>query len=210
MATWRAEEKTLESLQKKLREKQLQVDNLTIRAPSSGTVVARQLKTLTDVYLEPGDEILSIGNERHKELQVAISEDDLDSFKNTIGRPVRIRLPDRHVFQSHLLRINPRGSLKCPHAGFSAANGGPLVVKAKKALEAGEDGDSDQELDLLTPHFAGTIDLTDEQSFRFNAGQIGMVSVRSHREAIGAHVYRTASNWIRKKLRQSHSERSSF
>jgi putative peptide zinc metalloprotease protein len=208
MAAWQAEAKTVESLQKKCLEKQVQVDKLTVRAPASGRVISRDPETLLGVYLEPGDEIISIGNEIHKELQIAISQDDLIPFKTAVGRSLQVRLPGGRVFPAPLLRISPRASLQCFHSALSAVNGGPLAVKANKSDADERDFDSDNNHELLAPHLVGTVELTDGQSLQLKAGQVGIASLCSHREALGAHLYRSVARWIRSKLRQSAPERA--
>ena len=202
MAAWQAEAKNFASLQKKYDEKQLQVESLTVRAPASGTVLAHNLSALKGVFLQPGDEFLSLGSETRKELHVALSEDDLSPFKMAVGQPLYVRLPGDHVFQSRLLRIAPRASLECPHSALSAANGGPLAVEAKVA-DVEDPLDPQQEHSLLVPHFVGTIELTNEQSLQLKTGQVGVAAVRSHREAIGKHFYRAITRWVRQKLRSS-------
>jgi putative peptide zinc metalloprotease protein len=207
MAAWQAEAKNRESLQKKRQEKQIQVDTLTVRAPTTGTVIGRNLETLLGVYLEPGDEILSIGSQQHKELQVAVSQEDLIPFKTALGERLHVRLPGGQAFPSRLSRITPRATLECPHPALSAVNGGPLPVKAKSP-NTDEPQNSDQNHQLLEPLFTGTIELTNEQSRQLNAGQVGAVALRSHRDTIGGHLYRVLTRWIRRKFRQSAQQRA--
>lgn len=186
--------KNIESLKSKLHDKQLQVDQLTIRLPIAGTVIAKDLAMLKGVYLQPGEEILAIGNEESKELQLAISEQDLTSL--------RIRLPGGHLFKADLSSIMPRASLQCPHEALSANNGGPLGVRASTS-NAENDVNHGQELDLLSPHFIGTIDLTGPQSLELKAGQVGVVSIYSDYKSIGTQMYRIITRWVREKFQQS-------
>ncbi|MGD9127079.1 MAG: efflux RND transporter periplasmic adaptor subunit, partial [Planctomycetia bacterium] len=203
MASVQAEMKNLESLQSKLQDKQLQVDQLTIRSPIAGTVIADEnLAMLKGVYMQPGEEILAIGDEESKELQLAISEQDLTSFREVVGTSLRIRLPGGHLFKADLSSIMPRASLQCPHEALSANNGGPLGVRASTS-NAENDVNSGQELDLLSPHFIGTIELTGSQSLELKAGQVGVVSIYSDYKSIGTQVYRIVTRWVREKFRQS-------
>ncbi len=109
----------------------------------SGGVIGLNLQNLLGVYLKPGDEILSIGSEQDKELQLAISQEKLPAFQTNVGRPVRVRLPGGQVFVCPLSSIDPRGSLDCPQPALSGANGGPLAVRAKveKSHDLGDGAD---------------------------------------------------------------------
>ena len=80
LAAYQAEQKQLESLLKKREEKRDEVAQLTVRAPISGTVIVRDPDALFGTYATTGAEIVSIGDERRKELRMSIGQKDLDAF----------------------------------------------------------------------------------------------------------------------------------
>jgi putative peptide zinc metalloprotease protein len=80
LAAYQAEQKQLESLLKKREEKRDEVAQLTVRGPISGTVIVRDPDALFGTYATTGAEIVSIGDERRKELRMSIGQEDLDAF----------------------------------------------------------------------------------------------------------------------------------
>ena len=80
MAESQAEAEQLTSLERRLQEKQEQLEALTLRAPVDGTVVCRDLSSLRGTYLKQGDEVLVIGSEDRKGLNISIAQEDVDIF----------------------------------------------------------------------------------------------------------------------------------
>ena len=72
IAEFQAERKQLESLQQQLSEKQTQVDHLEIRAPCGGRVSGYGLDNLVGTHVRIGDELLTIGDEKFKRIQVLL------------------------------------------------------------------------------------------------------------------------------------------
>lgn len=201
LAARQAEAKQLEALQTKYEEKSQQLKTLEILAPISGRVIGANLSNLAGVYLEPGEEILSIGDEQQKELQVAIAQEMLTAFKASEGQPVRVRLRNGVAFQAILLSISPRATLACPHNALSGANGGPLPVRAAPAESRDEMDNPERE--LLVPHFTGTLPLDQVRGSGLRAGQVGRAALSAYREPIGSYLHRAVSRWIRKQFRQA-------
>ena len=68
------------SLNKKLNELRHRVDSLTIRAPSAGTIVAKDLDAFRGRYLATGTELVVLGSDDRKEIVIAVPQDDVDLF----------------------------------------------------------------------------------------------------------------------------------
>ena len=93
MAAFQAEQKKLESLRKQHAEKLAEVSQLMVRAELAGTVIVRNPQAMLGTYAKVGDEIVSIGDEAKKELQVVIDQQDVDLFSASVGNRVSVRLP---------------------------------------------------------------------------------------------------------------------
>lgn len=199
LAAEQAEAKKRESLLKQLAEKQQQVQHLEVRAPSAGKVVGRDLDALAGTYLEVGDEILSIGDERKKELRVSVAQADLKMFSQRIGQSLRVSLPQQPLWESRLEKVIPRATLTPPHPALAAVNGGPLPVKNTRSKT---DGVSKDSLQLFTPRFTGIVELDGAASAQLRAGQTGHVSYRPCDQSIGDYFYQAVSTWVRKRLHQ--------
>ena len=118
-----------EGLLRQLSEKQQQLAGLTLRAPFAGFVYQRSLDNLMGSYAKRGDPLLSIAQAATKEVVVSIDQRDLESIKENEGKSLRVVFPGMTVFDSELVRVNPKASAEPQHPSLCANVGGPLPVK---------------------------------------------------------------------------------
>jgi hypothetical protein len=199
MAAYQAELENLEALEKKRRDKESQVEQLTLRAPVCGRLIGRNLADHIGRYFKSGAEFVSIGNEGQKEIRVSISQDDLGVFSSGINKPVRVRLSGASSFASPLARINPSACTDLPHPSLGAMCRGPLLVRSKKQAPdaAAQTGDA---YELVEPRFLGIVSLSPQTGRTLHAGQSGVVWLRMEHEATGRHLYDAACRWVRRRL----------
>ena len=202
IAAYQAELDNVKGLEKQQDEKQAEVEQLTVRAPKGGKIIARNLDLLKDTYLEAGTEIVSMGDEACKELRISVAQEDIEVFTGHLQQPVRIRVPSTDVFQCPLVKVDPRASVQPPHHSLCAPNGGPLVVK-RKAADENDSQTATETYELLTPRFVGVVSLSTAQSRSLRAGQRGTITFRTHRESIGSHLYTLSSRWVRRTIARS-------
>ena len=86
---------------------------------------ACRLEHLQATWLDEGAEILTIGDERGKELQAAIAQHDIDSYRVQHGKPVVIRIIGETPIESRLVCLTPRTELQFPDAAMGAPTGSP-------------------------------------------------------------------------------------
>lgn len=195
LAKYQAEVARRDSLQKKLAEAQAEVDQLSIRAAASGRFVARRLDQLAGRYLEAGEEIGVIGNQRFKEVRLAINHEDVRLAADHVGRELTIRAggAEPRSLPARLARVEPQGSSELAHPALSARVGGPLPVKPKQPDEASAGQTS---YELLSPAFAGIAALGPEQSAQLHAGQRVVATFRSADETIAGRWRRSLLRWV--------------
>jgi putative peptide zinc metalloprotease protein len=202
MAAYQAELEGLKALEKKHDEKQLEVDQLTLRAPCAGTIIGRNLETWLGRYAKAGTEILSIGNESMLELRLSIAQDDVHAFAASLETLIRVRLPGTPAFACPLTRVNPRASIDLPYASLASVNGGPLAVRQKERGTSGNDGSQSptDPFELLSPRFTGILTPSSDRSRSLYAGQLGVATLRPFNESIAKHLYRSVARWTENKL----------
>ncbi|MCA9218271.1 MAG: efflux RND transporter periplasmic adaptor subunit, partial [Planctomycetales bacterium] len=120
MAAFQAEVERQAALAKRHKQKQHEVDQLTIRAPISGQIIGRNLDTLDATYLRKGAEIFSIGNKSSMEVRISVSQDDLETFTDHVSKPMAVRLAGNKRFLSELETVSPRASMEPLHAALCA------------------------------------------------------------------------------------------
>ena len=157
--------------------------------------MARNLELLLNTYVEEGAELLTIGDDQRKELQVSIRQEDVEDMARYLVKPVECRVRSHPTFEGQLARITHRAVNKPLHPALCAPNGGPLAVTTHK------DSDTDADkMELAEPYFTGIIELPAELSTDLRAGTFGNASIRPMSESIGPAVYRITSKWLHEKL----------
>jgi len=188
----------LESLKSQLAECQKQVAGLELRASRNGRIVVHNPERLISTFAKPGMELLTIGREDQKELQISIGQRDLAGSLQVVGSTVRVRIGTHHALRGTLQRINPQASRTVPHQALAASNGGPLPVVAK---ENSSNKDDSRETMRLTEHrFTGIVQLAPEDATQLRCGERGVASPGLIPASLGVHCWRSAQRWIETQL----------
>jgi putative peptide zinc metalloprotease protein len=158
------------AVHEQLAQLQLQVDNLQVRAPRDGTVVARNLNCKLGQYVKEGELLLVVASPASKELIAAIDQQQIEAARSQVGNTIHIRTVSNRLVTGTLQRIEPRASHQLIDPALAATAGGTLAVQSS------EDGNEPQ---LLEPHFLAHIGLTNDQAGSFLAGIRAEVSFGS-------------------------------
>ena len=171
-----AESKSRAELIEKRDNLQRQVDLLTVRAKSTGRVVARNLGALVGQFVSIGQTLMILGAEDQKELQISIEQSDLDAFRSSISRrlAVRIKSGRRLADGARLQRVDPKAMRLLSHPALAATAGGPLNVKQRTPDEHQAAGAAAQ-LELANPRFTAVAALSPASARTLRAGELAMV-----------------------------------
>lgn len=199
VAAAKVEAEMRNAIESRLDERREQLQKSEIRSPVAGQVVQRDIQSLMGTYVTEGQMLLAIGDEMKKELEVSISQDDVDSFEEHAGEEVDVFIlsAGQDSLDCALGSTDPRASRELPDSSLAAINGGPLAVKP---AENDDDGDK---YELIEPRFVGKVALDEEQSQRLKSGQTTTVRLRVARGNLGQYVYRNLSKWLDTRLRQA-------
>lgn len=170
MAAYQAELGEIESLGKRFAEKQAQLAQLTIRAPSAGTVVSQHLNWKLGVYFSAGAEILTIGQEDRKEVVGSVSQNDVKAFSAAVGRRVMVEMSGMPLIEGTLKRVSPTASVSSQQVALYAINGGPLPVRRLDQADKVA-ATSPSQVELFAPRFTVFVELDNKQSLQLRAGQ---------------------------------------
>jgi putative peptide zinc metalloprotease protein len=201
LGKYQVERANQEALEKRMAEIQNCIETLTVRAPVRGHVFSRNLESLEGCYLQAGNEIAIIGDEKAKELLIAVSQDDVDLFLAHLGKTVDVhmRAGAGEWFFARLVKVSPCGSAELPHPAFAAPAGGPLSVRIKSESQNRSER-SGENYELLTPTFLVKAELQTEQSTVVHAGQVATVKFQSPGETVGGRIFKSAQNWIQQQM----------
>jgi putative peptide zinc metalloprotease protein len=200
VAAAQIESRNVESLHDRLLEIERQIDGLQVKAPRSGRVIAKRLEELRGVWVDEGEELLAVGAEDHKEVQLAVAQRDVERFGDGDGDTGRIevRIPGRGVVSGTLTQITPRASATPPHRSLMAAFGGPLAAIRDESPEKNEEG-----IQLATPHFTATVALSADDSRPLKSGERADARLDAPRPPIAIALYRSLDRWLRERVRDA-------
>ena len=183
------------ALQKRLAERQRQIEGLAVRAPVAGRVTARGLDAMRRTYLKEGDEILALGDDAYKQLRISIAEEDALAYRPLVGNPVKLRLRGSGRSEGRLTRIIPRASKAPTHLALCAPFGGPLAVTQVS------DPDAEDAYELTLPRFAAVVELPQTQCAAHHAGEFGYVTIQPDQsDSIAQELIMRVRRWIEDKL----------
>ena len=195
LAEYQAELKHRVGLQQQRDELVQRVDGLMILATTSGRVIGRNVDVLQGQYLPMGATLMSVGDERHKQIQLSLAQKDVDFFLQQLDcQPhVRVKGQPRPIRNACLSRVNPRASHVLPHAALASSNGGPLSVRVADA--------STGTWELSEPRFLATISLSEADASQLRAGELARVRIGAAGDSMGTRLLACARRWMHHKLR---------
>lgn len=178
------------SLEKQIALQQTRLNTLLIRAPRAGKVVSARLEQRLGTRLEEGEELLSVGDDGAKELQVAVPQRNLPTLRAWTSHSVRVMLPERPRIAGTVSHLDPHASHRPPHPALGANWGGPLAVR-----ETRNSGTTENEFRLAEPHFRVTIQLPADTGKPLQTGQIAWVSFGNGDRTVLAALRQSWSDW---------------
>ncbi len=129
-------------LQQRVEQLQTQVEQLTIRAPRSGLLIAPETENLVGQWLHEGAAIGWVVDQTCMKAIVAVPQTDLSALKQRLSQPLVVLVGEQRIAAT-LLTVAEQTSSVPPHPALPATAGGELAVRhdAKSAAE-----------ELLEPH----------------------------------------------------------
>lgn len=172
MGRYAAVAEKIRSLQQQRDQVADQIDALTVRAPIAGEVIANELDAMLGTYLRAGQEILSVGASRTKEVRVSIPQQEVEQFREAQDRDVRLRFVGHPLRSSRatFAKVTPKATRRLLHPALAATAGGPLAVQA-----AGKES-SDEQV-LVEENFEGIVQLPEELACELRSGELCTVSL---------------------------------
>jgi len=208
IAALKLERSSLQSMYDREAELTALVKKLEIIAPQAGVVMASGLSAKENTYLQPGDEVLSIGMTDQLQAVALTRQQDVEWIEKTQSQNVQLFVwgqDEQQLSPGKIQRVFPRARDDFPHEAFAASNGGPLAVVPRNQVESSADSDEDEQSLMLTePRVQVEIALSDEDRQRLLPGQSGTMLIRSRDEKMGPYLASNFLRFIRKNSFRSH------
>ncbi len=197
LVQYQVEGKHRKSLEQQRDELLRRAEGLTITASAAGHVMGQDLAMMEGQYLTIGSIVMSVGDERRKQVRLSVAQQDVDFFLRQVGSQpnVRIKGHARSVCDARLTRVNPRAVRQLPDAALAVPNGGPLPVQAAAGDPALVDG-----WQLTEPRFLALVHLPEHEASRLRAGELARVRLRGTAPSIAVRFLDWVQNWMHYKL----------
>jgi hypothetical protein len=202
LVEWQVEERRQQALAERIADCRRKLDELTVRAPAAGRIVARRLADLPDSYLAEGAEICSVVSD-DLEFRILVAQRDVPVYAAHLGREISVILPGRNT-KGVLTSLEPQASAALADSNLGAHAGGPLAVAPAEA-NSGRGDDSASPWKFTEPRVIGHVRLVDHELL---AGQRGTVRVRPANYTVGRRLATAVSGWWDKLNHQSQQRTS--
>ena len=203
---YQLEQDTLKSMLERKSELEARLADLEIYAPQSGSVLARDLATLSGRHFTPGTEILSIAQRDQIHAVALTRQTDIDWVAANPEAEIELLVWGRHendLLAGKIKHINPRARDDLPHEAFAASAGGPLAVVPRSQVEGSEE-ESENDMMLTQPRVPIEIELHPEDRKNLVASQTGQLIVRSREQNMGTYIAQGLSRFIEKNNYRTH------
>jgi len=141
------------SVKELVKEAEVYLDSLIIRAPIDGQVTALRLEELLDAHLATGRELMTIGSATARDVRIAVPQQDIRRLNPTLGDPVEILIPGRlEVYPGRISAVESTASREIRIEALTANAGGPLAVMPRES-QASVSSEQRSSYELVAPHF---------------------------------------------------------
>jgi putative peptide zinc metalloprotease protein len=196
LANLKAEQEESAAIEKQLNELRAEIDGLTIRAPQAGRVVSRSIENMIGTYIQQGETLLDLGDDRRKSIQFSLPERELPRYQASLGRAVHVSFGSQSRLSGRLASIDPRATTIPFAAALCTPYGGTLAVRHTNR-DSNDPMHDAPSYELLGPHFTGTVELAASDADQMRAGQRVTVTLPDERPTIGEHLWVVVREWFR-------------
>jgi len=198
LASYQIELENEFALNERLAELDKRLHQLVVRAPVDGRVLTANLDDLNSRWVSVGTELVVLGNDHERSLQIVVPQSDIDFVRDEANRNVSFHIWGAGCGDNagSIEMIEPRGTTLLRHPALAAIAGGPLAVRPATDSRPQASSQSTSDWQLLEPHFNGRVSLSDSQLDRIGTGQRGIVEFTICRGTIGSEVRRRLATYF--------------
>lgn len=176
-----------------------QLEQMLVRAPVDGRVAARELQQKQGRFVEKGDSIVRIGDERRKEIIISLSMDHVESTRDLVGQQVPVEIGSRRKLHATITRVDPIASTSLIDKRFSATHGGPVAVKQAQS-EQDQQGDESEKFEFTDARVKVIASLDATAASQLKAGEAGYAVLQSSSLSLGQYIVRSISDWLEQQV----------
>lgn len=200
-AACEVERKTAIGLRDRLDQLETRLQQLTVRAPHSGTILTSDPEALRGRYVGPGAKLLTVGDNRQIELRALVPQEASRDIEAVGSQSLTVHIWGDGLLNrsGHVLSVQPRATSEIEFTQLVAPNGGPVAVRAR-AVDQAETATPDAEEEgapgwtLVEPHVIAHLSI-DPSGLPLRAGQTGVARLVSNRRTLGQKLTAAWADW---------------
>ena len=190
VAEAQAEEYRLEMLRKEQDVLRQRMNDLTIRSPISGCVIAPGLDKSKGTFVQIGQALVRIASMESLSLQVVLDGDsvsDVERYQEKLVG-VRFRTQPGKTIKGRIRKISREATTQAPPRAVTNLAGGPVLI----------DRSSPEQARTLLPWFKVEVELDDDGRRELRLGATGTAKFELESASLAQQVYW----WVRKRLKK--------
>lgn len=203
IALLQSEQTRFDSLTQQIHEKESQLAQMEIIAPLDGVVLARGIENKQGSFVKRGEVLLSCANPGDKKVLLSIDQQQAESVRENLGRPVKILFANSPVLMTKICSVDPRASDVPTELALTAALEGELPVRP--VADQNQLSDGAPHYRLITPRFDAECMMPSDAESSFVVGQRGVAQVRGRNLSLGGYFVHCCQKWIRTKLQTANA-----
>jgi hypothetical protein len=205
IASRQTEDAMLRSLAAQFAEKQSMQEQLTIRSPVDGVVIASDLRNLPGQFLTPGQSVCIVGNTDEKQIRLVIAQDQIDAVLEHEGQDVTVKFRGDSTKSTTgvLTALDPRATSEVIHPALASVAGGPLPVQAAVRGEQSSSpaaGSTASQWLLTSPCFTGRVSIPEPLRSQCGAGQLASVVVKTNSKSLGQRLWKYTQDYVQQRV----------
>ena len=208
LAALQVEQRNRDALAARVEKIEHELAALTVRAQHDGKVIDSPLRWREGALVLPGAALASVGEHKHKRIQIMVPQRLLHFFQGQVEQPLQAHLWGLGGTEVRLQRVHPRGATQLLHPALASFAGGPLAVR-QKGLPAPNTTEDHEESpasgnegwELLEPHFLAVATGKAVQTAR--PGQTGFVSFWRYEGTLGKVLMHRFVRWTQDRRNQA-------
>ncbi|MDX1925853.1 MAG: efflux RND transporter periplasmic adaptor subunit [Pirellulaceae bacterium] len=171
LAVLQGEQAKLFALREQVTQLEKDARELVVRAASSGTILANDLKRQIGRNFKPGEPLTIISKPDELEIKLSASQQDHQALKNFKGREIKITSFGNGKFSGIIDDIDWRGSDLLDEPALAATYGGPITVElASKDTDKGG-------FKLPSPRFEVHVKMSPDNAKKVVPGQLAWARI---------------------------------
>ena len=197
------EQSNLAHYQRLLAAAKEELDNLKIRSPSDGVLMATDLASAAGRFIQAGEKLAEVIASDAKEINISLDQDALNAvdLRENSSVAVLFSRNTEQTFAATIAGVDPRVSHHIDNPALAGANGGPIPVRLSSA--AADDAGGETGIEFLEPRGSVAGRFSDDASALLFAGELGYARLPGTSISLAKFIIKKIETWVETLLKKA-------